>query len=436
MPEMNSLTPAEEKRQASSGPKEDLDSLNELAASIEVASGENLSDEDLFFVQECRALLTRQRAGWTGLLAWVSLFFVAALLAWASWAELEEVTRGVGKVVSSSSVQMIQSLEGGILDELSVKEGDEVEKGQKLLRIQDTIFEASYQENLARRDVLRARLARLHTEAQGLSRIEFSPGVREDLAVLESTLFEKRHRDLEVSRTSLQKRLQLAREEEKLLAGAESSGAVSPVELIRIRKEIAELEGNLDILLSTHEREAMEQYDEDHAELEFLLQALKKDKDRLDRTVMNSPVRGTVNKIYIDTEGRIVGSGMDIMEIVPLGDTLLIEANVKPSDIAFMRPGQKARVRFTAYDFSVYGGLDGKLEQIGADTVQDENGESFYQIKVRTEKSSLGKDRHGQEMTIIPGMVAEVDIMTGKKSILSYMLKPLTRAKERALREK
>ena len=189
----------------------------------------------------------------------------------------------------------------------------------------------------------------------------------------------------------------------------------------------------------------MEQFDKDRADLEVLVEAIKRDKDRLDRTIIRSPVRGVVNKIHINTVGRVVGSGADIMAIVPSDDTLLIEANIGPADIAFIRPGEKVNVKFTAYDFSRYGGLDGKVERIGVDTVTDESSRqarqgqpaaSYYPITVRTEKNSLGKDHNGNELPIIPGMVVEVDILTGKKTVLEYLLMPLNRARERALRER
>jgi len=156
----------------------------------------------------------------------------------------------------------------------------------------------------------------------------------------------------------------------------------------------------------------------------------------LDRTLIVSPVRGTINTVEIDSVGRVIASGDPIMEIVPPDDTLLVEADIRPADIAFIRPGHEVMVKFTAYDFSIYGGLKGKVEQISVDTITDEEGEKFYQIKVRTNEATLGKDKQGEELDIIPGMVAEVDILTGKKSVLTYLLKPINRTRERAFRER
>ncbi|MEN8713926.1 MAG: HlyD family type I secretion periplasmic adaptor subunit [Verrucomicrobiales bacterium] len=410
--------------------------LKALAKPVRIAARESIPEGDVDFVQDCRTLLRRQRMGWRGIAPFITVVIVAVLVGWASIAELEEVTKGFGKVIPSKSLQLIQSLEGGILEEIYVTEGAVVEKGQPLIHIRDAIFAAHYQENLARRDELFSGIARLKAEAEGFTPLIFPKSVRDDLAKLERGLYEKKKADFEAIRGSLSERLKLAQSEEKLMAAGRENRSISPVELLHIQKEVAQLKGELATLRTKIEREAMEQFDKDKAELEVLEHMLERDKDRLDRTLIKSPVKGTVNKIHINTVGRVISSGIDIMEIVPLDDTLLIEANIRPSDIAFILPGLDVKVKFTAYDFSIYGGMDGKVERLSVDTVTNERGESFYQIRVRAERSSLGKDRRGEELTIMPGMVTEVDIMTGKKSILSYLMKPITRARERALRER
>ncbi len=416
------------------------DHLRELANPIRVGEGDHLTQEDLAYVKDARVLIRRRvGGGLSAWLPWLALALFAGLLWWASWAELEEVTRGIGKVIPSKSVQLIQSLEGGILEEINVEEGQIVEEGQLLLKIRDAIFASSYRENVAKREVIEARLCRLGAEAGGFTGLEFPANIRKDLAELERSLYEKRRVDYVTTKTSLEGRLKLARQEEELLVDGMKSRAVSPVELIRIQKEVAQVDGELRMLDTTSQRMAMEKFHEDKAELDSLVLALLRDKDRLDRTTIRAPVRGTVNKIHINTVGRVIGSGVDIMEIVPADDTLLIEANVRPADIAFIHPGQQAMVKFTAYDFAIYGGLKGTLEHIGADTIttgEGEKAESFYPIKVRTAQHSLGKDRNGKELEIIPGMVAEVDILTGKKTVLTYLLKPINRARMRALRER
>lgn len=410
--------------------------LRELARPIPAGRDEQLAEEDIAFVKDARVLAKRRSGpGLRGAIPWLAIAMVGVLLWWASWAELEEVTRGIGKVIPSKSVQLIQSLEGGILEEIYVEEGQLVEQGQPLLRIRDAIFSSSYKENVAKRDVLEARICRLRAESAGFQELTFPLEVRQDLQDLERALYEKRREDHLAMKASLEMRLKHATREQALLSDGIKSRAVSEVELIRVQKEVAQLDGQLRTLVTTAARESMESYHRDRAELDALVLALVRDKDRLDRTLIHAPVRGTINKIYINTVGRVIGSGVDIMEIVPSDDTLLVEANIRPGDIAFVRPGQDATVKITAYDFAVYGSLRGKLEHIGADTITNKEGESFYPIKVRTNQASLGKDRYGKELSIMPGMVTEVDILTGRKTVLTYLLRPINRARERALRE-
>ena len=417
------------------------DHLREFTHPARVGEDDHLVEEDLAYVKDARVLIRRRLGGgasrWS---LWIAGALFVGLIWWASWAEIEEVTRGIGKVIPSKSVQIIQSLEGGILQNIYVEEGQIVEKGQPLLQISDAIFASSYNENVVKRDALQARLCRLEAEAASFAELKFPDDVRKDLADLERDLYEKRKNDFTATKTALESRLTLARREEQLLVDGMKSRAVSPVELIRVQKEVAQIDGDVNTLETTLQRAAMEKYHDDQSMLDTLQQALLRDKDRLDRTLIRAPIRGTVNKIHINTVGRVIGSGVDIMQVVPADDTLLIEANVRPADIAFIRPGQAVKVKFTAYDFSIYGGLDGTLEHLGADTVtsekHNEQGESFYPIKVRTTQHSLGKDRNGKELEIIPGMVAEVDILTGKKTVLTYLLKPINRARMRALRER
>jgi adhesin transport system membrane fusion protein len=425
--------------------------LQELSRPAQVGESDQLTGEDLAYVKDARFLIRRRLGGGiSAWLPWLSVAVAGGLVWWASWAELEEVTRGTGKVIPSQSVQLIQSLEGGLVEEIYVKEGQIVEKDQPLLRIRDAIFASNYNENLAKRQVLEARLCRLAAEAEGFkAELQFPEGMRPDLIELERNLYEKRKKDYVTTKASLETRLKLAKEQEALLKDGTKSRAVSAVELIRATQEKEQLDGQSRTLDTSSQREAMEHYHQDKGDLDALVQALMRDKDRLDRTLIRAPVRGTVNKIYINTVGRVIGSAVDIMDIVPADDTLLIEANVRPADIAFIHPGQDAMVKFTAYDFAIYGGLKGKLEHISVDTIAGEKtgakgenknnnnqNESFYQIKVRTAKNSLGKDRNGKELEIIPGMVAEVDILTGKKTVLTYLLKPINRARMRAFRER
>ena len=414
------------------GNEMDSGSLEELARPVKLGGKRAINSEDMPYLSDFKSL-ERRRIGVLSL-PWLALLLVGILITWAAYSEIEEVTRCQGKVISSKSVQVIQSLEGGIVDALHVEEGDLVEEGEPLLQMRDTIFSSRYQENLSRADMLEARLVRLAAVKSGFLPLEFTSDVPPNIAKIEMEHYEKSKYHFEVSRYSLQKQLELAKEQERILEKGEK--AVPELEKIKIRRNIAEIEGSLHTLITSTTLKAMEDFDSTNAELEVLLEAIKADKDRLDRTVIKSPIRGTVNKIYINTAGRVVGSGDEIMEIVPADDTLLIEANVRPADIAFIAPAQSAKVKFTAYDYTVYGGLDGKVEKIGVDTITDDQGESFYQIKVRTPTNSLGTDSTGKDLIIIPGMITEVDILTGRRSILSYLLRPINRASERALRER
>lgn len=414
--------------------------LSKLTEHVRKHRPEHIATPDIDFIHDCRALLRHRNAGLKGWIPMIVAAIVAVFVWWASWAELDEVTRGLGKVIPSQSVQVIQSLEGGIIEAIHVEEGAVVEKGQEILLIRDAIFAASYQESLAKSEVLKARLARLQAEMQGSDAIVFLADTRPELAAFERALFDSRRTDYQTTKESLERRLAIARRQERIFQDVRESKAVSQVEILQTQKEVAELDGDLAKLRTAFLRQASEQHDHDRSELEALLHALKRDKDRLDRTIIRSPVRGTVNKIYIKTVGRVVGSGENIMEIVPSDDTLLVEAQIRPSDIAFIHPGQEATVKFTAYDFAIYGGLKGQVEKIGVDTIEDKDEygrpERFYQIKVRTPKTSLGMGRNGEELRIIPGMVAEVDVLTGRKTVLTYLLKPVNRVKERALRER
>ncbi|MEM7697456.1 MAG: HlyD family type I secretion periplasmic adaptor subunit [Verrucomicrobiota bacterium] len=366
------------------------------------------------------------------------IVFLGAMVTWGHFSEIDEMTRGIGKVIPSSAVHTIESLEGGILSEIKVVEGQSVTEGDVLLRIDDTVFASQFQENVARCDVLEARVSRLSAEATEASEITFSKRLREerpDLVERETTLFETRRRSLANQIAISQRSLDLAQEEMKMTRPLADSGVVSKVERLRLERQINELEGTIETSKTEFQRSTLEEQDAAQAELESLLQSIKAHEDRVKRAIVLSPVSGIINTIHKKTVGEIIGSGEPIMEIVPTGENLLIEANVKPSDIAFLHPGQEALAKITAYDFAIYGGLSGAVEHISADTIRDEaTGEFFYQIKVRTDEKTLA--HNGEALPILPGMVAEVDVLTGRRTVLQYLLKPLNRARGRALSER
>ncbi len=400
---------------------------------------------------------------------------VLLLVIWSAFAEIDEVTRGEGKVIPSRQVQIIQSLDGGVVTELLVKEGDTVEPGQLLVRLDDTRFTASFRENQSEFMALSAKAGRLSALAEGKSfepdakLLQVIPEVVEremrlyrfSLDELEAeqniALQQLRQREQELveimaRRDQLQEGLRLASRELRLTRPLVRSGAVSEVELLRLERDVNQLKGDLaqaEAQIGRVEAAVEEARNkEDDVKLTFLnnireqltdtmtrINSLKESSlglsDRVAQTEVRSPVRGTVKSLYYNTIGGVVLPGKEIVEVVPLNDTLVLEARIQPKDIAFLRPGQKALVKFTAYDFVVFGGLDAVVEQIGADTVMDDKGNPYYLVRVRTLESSLGEDK-----PIIPGMVAEVDILTGKKTILAYLMKPVLRAKQYALSER
>ncbi|MBF0382366.1 MAG: type I secretion system permease/ATPase [Magnetococcales bacterium] len=411
------------------------------------------------------------------LLLMIILFFTSCVV-WAKFAILEEVAVGLGKVIPSSQVQLVQSLEGGMISLIAVQEGESVKKGQILLKIDDTQSKATFQENRQKILSLKLRINRLEAEAfkkkfvppESL-RINVPALVSNEekiyksrkqelmatINILNKRVFQKKQelKELESELRQISKQLNLVKRELELSIPVVAQGLMSEVELLRLKREVADLTGRRDAALlaiprirstlSEARQQAkepkmnfqtlvLEELNEKRVELAQISETITAMKDRVTRTAIRSPVSGTVIRVQVSTLGQVVQSGMDLVEIMPLEDTLLVEARIRPEDIAFLSPGQKTMVKFTAYDFSIYGGLPGQLEHISADTIMDEKGEHYYEIRVRTKKKQLGNINN--PLPIIPGMVASVDIITGKKSVLDYLLKPIIKAKGSAMRER
>lgn len=404
-----------------------------------------------------------------------SFLALGVFLLWASIAQVDELTKGEGKVIPSRQLQIVQSLDGGIVSDILVKEGDQVREGQVLIKIDATRFLSDFKESRATYLSLLAKAARLRAVADGADFVPPPEVVKEDprLAEQERTLYLNRKAELEaqvgIAREQLAQRSHelseararydqasqgyvLTSKELTLTQPLIQSGAVSDVELLRLQRDVARYGGEKNQASAQITRlqaaigEAQKRIQE--VELEFKNQARSELaetrgkinslgagsvalSDKVKQADIKSPVNGTVKRLLYNTIGGVVQPGKEIIEVVPLEDTLLLEAKVLPKDIAFLRPGQAANVKFTAYDFAIYGGLEARLEHISADSVMDDKGNAFYLVRVRTLKPSLGDN-----LPIIPGMVAEVDILTGKKSILSYLLKPVLRAKQYALTER
>ncbi|GKV92407.1 MULTISPECIES: HlyD family type I secretion periplasmic adaptor subunit [Pectobacterium] len=407
----------------------------------------------------------------------IGAFFLFFIL-WAGLANIDEVTRGDGKAIPSSRLQKIQNLEGGIITEVFIREGQVVNAGDPLLRLDDTRFASNVGETEADRLALLSRIERLNAEINGQELVlseeittqapKIAAGEKElynsrrqqlhnEISGLEEQLIQRQQelRDFSAKEIQFRNSLGLLQQEIKMSEPLIAEGAISKVEVLRLRRAEVETRGQLDSIKlsipraesaikesenkieetrSRYKSEALSQLSEAQTSLNKIEATGKALEDRVNRTLVVSPVRGIVQQVLVNTIGGVIQPGSDLVEIVPLDDKLLVEAKIRPQDIAFLHPGQDAIIKLTAYDYTIYGGLKGQLEQISPDTVTDKEGNSFYIIRLRTDKNYLGSA--DKPLLIIPGMVASVDIITGKKTILSYLLKPIIRANAEALRER
>jgi len=401
-------------------------------------ANETVQTEDLDFIADCKAAFLEERMPYANLLLLLVVGIVSAFIVWAYQSQVSELTRGQGKVIPSGSTQIVQSLEGGIVEELQTREGQFVERGATLAKLDDTILQTSYRESIVKRDNLMAKIARLDAESQGSETIRFPEYLIEsspELVSSEQLLFNTRREKITTSQSRLSKSLDLKKKELGITRPLAESGVVSQVELLRLETMVNDLEGQIEKEKSEYLNEVVSQNNEYKTNLSQMQQTIIAYEDKIDRSSIKAPVSGIVNKVHIKTLGGVLQPGAPIVEIVPAEDTLLVEARISPSDIAFISLGQEATVKLTAYDYSIYGGLEGVVEQISADTfLNEEDGQSYYHILIRTGERSLKTT--DQTFEILPGMIAQVDIKTGKKSILDYMLKPLMRAKMNAFTER
>lgn len=408
----------------------------------------------------------------------ILIFFVIFLI-WAANARLEEVTRGMGKVIPSSEIQVIQTLEGGIIEAFMVNENEIVDAGQTLIRMSSVEASSDYRATLSRFLGLKATQERLSAEAEGRETLEFSQDVKDgapqavdnereafeanrrqfkgQLMILEQQLRQKKQEIASVDGriTDLSRVISLTREEKNMVAPMVERGSLPKMELLQLEQRIAETTAELNSLKNSRPGlesgvAEMESRIEEHllgfrararaqmADVSLELAGIKEKlaalEDRQRRTDVVAPVAGQVKDIKITTVGGVVRPGEPLMELVPLDDQLLVEAQIRPQDIAFLHPGQHATVKVTAYDYSIYGMLEGEVVDISADTLENDRGESFYRVRVRTEQTGLEKG--GQVLPIIPGMTATVDILTGNKTVMDYLLKPFIKASRSALRER
>lgn len=434
--------------------------------------------EDIAFMSEVDASIHRKGHSMAYMLSFAVFMMIIAFLIWAGYAVLDEVTRGIGQAIPSQQVQVIQNLEGGILEALLVAEGQIVEKGDVLVRLDNTVASSHYRDAFAKSIEHMAAISRLTAQVNKTD-ITFPQEVADhdpqitkeqlnifeayknqlslELKILRSEYNQKIQeiKEIKGKQTELNKSLKLAREQKKIAEPLMKKGLYSRVDFIKLDRDVVGLQGQINALklslprLKNAAEEAQERMAQRRAEasslayeeisrrrieLNSLKQTIAAGQDRVTRKDVRSPVRGTVKQIIINTIGGVIRPGEAILEIVPLDDTLLFEVQIRPADIAFLYPGQKAKIKISAYDFSIYGGMEGVVEQISADTIIDERGDSYYKVKLRTETNAIL--HHGTQLPIISGMTASVDILTGKKSVLDYLMKPILKASQNALRER
>lgn len=434
--------------------------------------------EDAQFMEELEAAVRLKPSQASQLMLVSVTALVVILLLWMALSKIDEITHGEGQVVPSSEIQVVQSLEGGVLKDILVREGDVVKKDQPLVRISDVAFASEEQGAAAQQESLLLKRARLSAEAHGkpLDLPQDIAAKVPGIARNEEQLYQSRQRELENAKSILNEKINGAQaklsevqakvgrlsESRKLLQQELSitqkmveQRAVPKLDEIRLSRELNDISGQIneageerqqitaDLNAAMRERDdqenkfksqALGELNEVETSLKQLSSSLTAIGDRVDRSELRSPVDGVVNKIMLKTLGGVVEPAMKLIEIVPADEELKITARIPPSDVAFVRPGQPVKVKVSAYDPQIYGSLDGALSRIGANSVSDSEGNVFFEIEVETKQNYLGDAEN--RMPITPGMVAQVEIITGKKSILAYLMKPVIRAKDRALTER
>lgn len=435
--------------------------------------------DDFAYANDVRAAIDLRTPRTYVLLVRVSVAMFLVALIWAYFAVLDEVTRGDGRVIPSQQMQVVQPLEGGLVEKINVREGAVVRQGDVLMRIDDTSFAAQLGEVRERRIALAARIARLRVEAAGSAELVLSQEIvtaaprtaeaelslfdarqrklKQDIEVLDQQVAQRRAEiaELRAQESRLSSSLELLNRELEITRRLFAQRVVPEIEMLRLDRQAAEMRGQWEVVraslqkgdVSVREAEARrnnvqstfraaaeEELAKTLGDFNVVDETIRAAQDRVRRTDLRSPVYGIVNKVNVTTIGAVVQPGQAVMEIVPLDDTLLVEGNIRPADIAFIRPGQDAVVKITAYDSTIYGSLRGKVERISADTITTEQKETFFRVVVRTEKSHLGTE--SAPLPIIPGMVGSVEILTGRKSVLDYILKPARKVMSEAMRER
>ncbi|MBD1377066.1 HlyD family type I secretion periplasmic adaptor subunit [Erwinia aphidicola] len=370
-------------------------------------------------------------------LVWSLALMLLSFVLWANFYTLDEVTTGTGKVIPSSHEQIVQSLEGGIVHSINVQEGEVVERGQRLAQLDRTKTESGVQESLSRLHAALATAARLTAQINDTPLV-FPPELNNepDLVKSETELYNSSRNSLEKQLSGLKQGVALIRRELAMTKPLVKQGAASDVEVLRLQRQINEMESKATDLETQYHVRAGEELAKANAEIETQRSVILGRKDSLNRLDFFSPVKGIVKNIEVNTVGGVIPPNGMLMTLVPIDDQMLVEAQISPRDVAFIHPGQKAKVKITAYDYSIYGSLDGEVTTISPDTIQDDVRRDvyYYRVKIKTNANYL-ENKHHEKFYIFPGMIATVDIKTGNKSILDYLLKPLNKMNE-ALRER
>ena len=381
---------------------------------------------------------------------WMSTFAVVAIslmcvtaLAWSSLVEIDQVTRASGQLIASSRVQVVQSVDGGVIERLHVREGDRVEAGQTLATLDAGRTQAALRESEARAAALRAALARLAVESHMSGQITFPAALNTYPAVLQAqrALFEQRRRALEVELNALEALAALARQELALVQNLHRTGDVSQAELLRVTRQASESEAQIAIRRNRWLQEVRADQARAEDELAQIEQVQAQRREVLESLVIRAPVRGIVKNVRVTTRGGVLRAGEELLQIVPADDRLIVEARVRPADIGLLRPGLPVSIKFDAYDYTLFGAVSGKLSYISADTLRDDTraGEQvYYRVHVETDIPPGAPAETGlrKQLDVMPGMTVTVDIRTGRRSALSYMLKPLRRTVDEAFSER
>jgi membrane fusion protein, adhesin transport system len=392
---------------------------------------------DQIYATELRQAMVNERTLSAGITLLFLIGLLAAALVWASTSKLEEITKGNARIIPTSREQLVQSLEGGIVAELLVKEGQIVDKGQPLVRIDATKAQSAFAEGKTKAIGLKASASRLRAEARG-TQLEFSADVARNSEVIknEKNTYAAKKTALDESVKTLRSSRDLIKRELAITEPMVDKGLVAEVEVLRMRRQVNDLELQIQERVNKYRSDAASELAKVESELGQTSDALTARADQVKRTIIGASVRGTVKNIKINTVGGVVQPGQDIMEIVPLEEQLLVEAKIRPHEVAFLRPGLPATIKISAYDYAIYGGLLGHIELISPDTMKEDkksDDDTYYRVLVRTDSSTLKSD--GKALAIMPGMTATVEIKTGEKTVLDYLLKPVLKVRE-AMRER